>query len=217
MVKVQASNSCFYFPYGPSHAWSMRQSTQQPRVLYWRLSDFKWLCATGPIKWDWENLLIVDSVVESGRFIELVSETLRLSDDARGARYLADFLAAWSASSFDLTFSKILLRRPFLTSAVFSLIVLWGISDMAGVEYSNGGSASNGISSLLVIIGITGVIFPESRPGNIESLSAVAAAVLCCCWWRGCWLAPWAKWPEKKRMLQIKTNKQTKLIELSNN
>jgi hypothetical protein len=28
-------------------------------------------------------------------------------------------------------------------------------------------------------------------------------------------LAPWAKWPEKKRMLQIKTNKQTKLIELS--
>ena len=169
---------------------------------------FKWLCATGSIKWDWENLLIVDSVVERGRFIELVSETLRLSDDARGARYLADFLAAWSASSFDLTFSKILLRRPFLTSAVFSLIVLWGISDMAGVEYSNGGSASNGISSLLVIIGITGVIFPESRPGNIESLSAVAAAVLSCCWWRGCWLAPWAKWPGKKRMLQIKTNKQ---------
>ena len=44
---VQACNLLFYFQsikmiLGPSAAWSMRQSTQQPSVLYWRLLDFKW-------------------------------------------------------------------------------------------------------------------------------------------------------------------------------
>ena len=54
-----------------------------------------------------------------------VSETLRLSVDAKGANNLCllemlVFVAA-SASSFDLTFSKMLLKRPRLTSAVVSL------------------------------------------------------------------------------------------------
>ena len=47
-----------------------------------------------------------------------------------------------------------LLKRPFLISAVFSLKDFLGKSDMAGVEYSNGGSARWGtISSILVDIG----------------------------------------------------------------
>ena len=54
-----------------------------------------------------------------------VSETLKLSVDAKGANNLCllemlVFVAA-SASSFDLTFSKMLLKRPRLTSAVVSL------------------------------------------------------------------------------------------------
>ena len=123
---------------------------------------------------------MVDSVVESGLLTvaqDPASETLRLSEEARGARSRFCFLAAWSASSLDLTFSKMLLKSPFLTSAVFSLRVFRGISDMAGVEYSNGGSANNGISSILVVV--TCGIFP-SLPGGIESLSAVVTADLCC-------------------------------------
>ena len=131
-----------------------------------------------------ENSLIVDSVVESGLLTvaqDPASETLRLSEEARGARCRFCFLADCSASSLDLTFSKILLKRPFLTSAVFSLRVFRGISDMAGVEYSNGGSANNGISSILVVVtcGIGGIL-PVSLPGGIESLSADATADLCC-------------------------------------
>ena len=42
----QASNPLFYFQsiktiLGSSDAWLMRQTTQQPSVLYWRPSDFK--------------------------------------------------------------------------------------------------------------------------------------------------------------------------------
>ena len=43
--KSEPATHCFIFQsikiiLGPSDAWSMRQSTQQPCVLYWRLSDF---------------------------------------------------------------------------------------------------------------------------------------------------------------------------------
>ena len=49
--QVQASNPLFYFQsikiiLGPSDAWSMRRSTQRPSILYWRLSDFFYLCQT---------------------------------------------------------------------------------------------------------------------------------------------------------------------------
>ena len=119
---------------------------------------------------------MVDSVVESGLLTvaqDPASETLRLSEEARGARCLLCFLADCSASSLDLTFSKILLKSPFLTSAVFSLRVFLDSSDIAGVEYSNGGSANNGISSILVVVtcGIDGILL-LSLPDGIKSLSA---------------------------------------------
>jgi hypothetical protein len=82
-----------------------------------------------------------------------VSDTARLSEEASGAISLC-FWFAWmaAASSFDLTFSRMLLKRPLFTSAVvFSLINVFFVDGncdiMAGVEYSNGGSAS-GISSI---------------------------------------------------------------------
>ena len=123
---------------------------------------------------------MVDSVVESGLLTvaqDPASETLRLSEEARGARSRFCFLAASAASSLDLTFSKILLKSPFLTSAVFSLRVFLDSSDIAGVEYSNGGSANNGISSILVVVtcGIDGILL-LSLPDGIKSLSAD----LCC-------------------------------------
>ena len=44
-MSVQASSPLFYFLsikiiLGPSDAWLMRRATQQPSILYWRLSDF---------------------------------------------------------------------------------------------------------------------------------------------------------------------------------
>ena len=57
MPHVRASNPLFYFQsikiiLGPSNAWSMRRSTQQPSVLYWKLSDF--LIKVGGSGWaDW--------------------------------------------------------------------------------------------------------------------------------------------------------------------
>ena len=96
------------------------------------------------------HLLIVDStllLVVGIRLLE-VSDTLKLSEEAKGAisdlcLLLAD--AAASASSLDRTFSKMLLKRPFFTSAVVSPKDFLGkVSDIMadGVEYSNGGSAN---------------------------------------------------------------------------
>ena len=72
-----------------------------------------------------KNLLDAVESTEVDNLLLEVSETLKLSVDAKGANNLCllemlVFVAA-SASSFDLTFSKMLLKRPRLTSAVVSL------------------------------------------------------------------------------------------------
>ena len=74
-----------------------------------------------------KKIYLLDAVesTEVDNLLLEVSETLRLSVDAKGANNLCllemlVFVAA-SASSFDLTFSKMLLKRPRLTSAVVSL------------------------------------------------------------------------------------------------
>ena len=79
------------------------------------------------LKCFWKKKYLLDAVesTEVDNLLLEVSETLKLSVDAKGANNLCllemlVFVAA-SASSFDLTFSKMLLKRPRLTSAVVSL------------------------------------------------------------------------------------------------
>lgn len=106
------------------------------------------------------------------------SETLKLSVEAKGANNLCLLemlvFAEASASSFDLTFSKMLLKRPRLTSAVVSLRDFLGNSDRAGVEYSNGGSAK-GISSNLFEMEVEVVV---AGGGGMVNLVASSTADL---------------------------------------
>ena len=66
MLNVQASNPLFYFQsikiiLGPSDAWLMRRSTQQPSVLYWSLLDFRWSLSGGRFYRQFSKITIIVS------------------------------------------------------------------------------------------------------------------------------------------------------------
>ena len=84
-----------------------------------------------------------------------------------------------------VTFSRNDDKMPLFTSAVVSANDFFGISDSAGVEYSNGGSA-NGKS--FPVCGLPELFSGNGGPEKNVAPLEIWGGGCCCRWWDwGCW------------------------------
>ena len=117
--KFKPASHCFIFNLskyvilGPSDAWSMRQSTQQHSILYWRLSDFLF-----------QNEFIAN--VFSSRNFRLVSDWLKSVESCCQAVYFFDlFWISWESTNTFLLLTFIKIFCLFNSFILFN-VCIWG-------------------------------------------------------------------------------------------